>query len=64
MPKCTSFNVDLIYEPTGQNMSVEVEWWTDDPDSVMNNNWPNGFAQNILDNISIVPLSWDVIDED
>lgn len=61
------FNVDLIYEPTGQGMNVNVEWdvpWGVDPESIMGYKWPDRFAENILENISIIPLSWDVIDED
>ena len=50
------FQVDLIFEPSGDAMTVTVDWDTDDPNEVMQN-LPQDFIVHILENISVVPLS-------
>lgn len=56
-----SFEVDLIFEPSFDSMTVTVDFDTDDPDSLIDGAWPDGFADHILQNISIVPLTYDEV---
>lgn len=58
MPAHT-FSINLHFEPTGDEMAVDFDWETDDPDAIMDGAWPDGFADAILDNISIIPVSFD-----
>ncbi len=58
MPEHT-FTIHLHYEPTGDEMTVTLDWDTDDPDAIMDGAWPDGFADAIIDNISIIPASYD-----
>jgi len=54
MIKDYSFDVELIFEPSFEAMSVHVDYETDDPDSIVNGNIPADFIEYVLQNISIV----------
>lgn len=63
--KMYAFEVELIYESTGETMVVWCDYECENPDDIVNNGiWPDGFASTILDNISIVPISYVDDDED
>lgn len=55
-----SFEVDLIFEPSLDSMTITVDYETVNPDGLIDGVWPDGFADHILQNISIVPLTYDV----
>ena len=54
MIKAYTFEVELIFEPSFEAMSVHVDYETDDPDSIINGNIPADFIEYVLQNISIV----------
>lgn len=54
-----NFEIELIHEPSGQTIEFEMEFDTDDPEAIVNGNWPDYFAKWIFDDISIVPLSYE-----
>jgi hypothetical protein len=52
------FEVDLIFEPSFSSTVAHVDWDCDDPNEIMDN-MPPEFMQYVLDNISIVPTSYE-----
>ena len=56
-----TFEIDLIFELDGSSMTVSLEHETDEPDEIMNGNWPDDFYSTILDNVSIVPSNYEEI---
>lgn len=55
MSKTYTFEVELIFEPTGDSMTVMVDYETDAPDEILEGVWSHDFTDNIFQNISIVP---------
>lgn len=54
-----TFEIDLVFEPDCQSFVVKYDVETDDPQALLDGDWPDGFSDNILDSISIVPLSYE-----
>jgi hypothetical protein len=52
------FEVDLIFEPSFDSMVAYVDWDCDNPDEIMEN-MPKDFMEYVLQNISIVPTSYE-----
>lgn len=40
-------------------MTVTYDTDVDDPEALLNGEWPDGFTDEILSNISIVPISYE-----
>jgi hypothetical protein len=55
------FQVDLIFEPSFSSTVAYVNWDCDDPEDILNN-MPQDFMEHVLENISIVPLSYETED--
>jgi hypothetical protein len=53
------FDIDLIFEEDGSSMTVSFDCETDAPEDIIEGQWPYGFAEAILNNVSIVPLSYE-----
>lgn len=54
-----NFEIELIHEPSGQTLEFEMDFDTDDPEAIVNGNWPDYFVKWIFDDISIVPFSYE-----
>ena len=61
MIKDYTFDVELIFEPSFEAMSVHVDYETDDPDSIINGNIPADFIEYVLQNISIVAHEYEEV---
>ncbi len=54
MIKEYSFDVELIFEPSFDAMSIHVDYECEDPESIILGNIPADFIEYVLQNISIV----------
>ena len=55
MIKAYTFDVELIFEPSFDAVTVYVDYECEDPESIISGNLPADFVEYILQNISIVP---------
>lgn len=55
------FEIDLIFELTGQSMVISFDYETDNPDAILDANWGRDFQDAIFDNISLVPLTYEEV---
>lgn len=56
-----TFQVELIFEPGFDSMMISVDYDTEDPESIINGAWENDFTDYILQNISIIPHSYEEV---
>ena len=61
MSKNYDFSVELLFEPTFESMIVSVDYETEDPESIIEGAWAADFTNDILQNISIVPHSYEEV---
>ena len=62
MIKAYTFKVELIFEPSYDWMIVSVDYETEDPQSILEGAWSADFTKDILQNISIVPHSYEEVE--
>ncbi len=54
MIKAYTFDVELIFEPSFDAVTVHFDYECEDPESIINGDLPEDFVEYILQNISIV----------
>jgi hypothetical protein len=54
-----TFQVELIFEPSFDSMMVSIDYDTEDPQSIIEGAWEADFTNDILQNISIIPHSYE-----
>ena len=61
MIKEYSFDVELIFEPSFDAVTVHVDYECEDPESIINGDLPADFVEYILQNISIVAHEYEEV---
>lgn len=61
MIKDYTFDVELIFEPSFDAVTVHVDYECEDPESIINGDLPADFVDYILQNISIVAHEYEEV---
>jgi hypothetical protein len=56
-----TFDVELIFEPSFDAVTVRVDYECEDPESIINGDIPADFVEYILQNISIVAHEYEEV---
>ena len=61
MIKAYTFDVELIFEPSFDAVTVYVDYECEDPESIINGDIPADFVEYILQNISVIPHGYEEV---